>query len=165
MGLNISNRQGFLLVAAACAGAIGFALFAQYQLGQEPCPLCILQRIGVMAAGALALLAALHNPGRAGARAWGGLVTLASLAGMGVSLRQLWLQSLPADQVPQCGPGLEFLMESFPLWEVLSKVLKGSGECAEIHGRFLGMTMPFWVAVFFAGVIVWTLWLTSRRRG
>ncbi|ERE19870.1 disulfide bond formation protein B, partial [Pseudogulbenkiania ferrooxidans] len=59
MGLNITNRQGFLLVAAACAGAMGFALFAQYQLGQEPCPLCILQRIGVMAVGALALLAAL----------------------------------------------------------------------------------------------------------
>ncbi|MEJ8676669.1 disulfide bond formation protein B [Chromobacterium amazonense] len=165
MGLNISNRQGFLLVAAACAGAIGFALFAQYQLGEEPCPLCILQRIGVMAVGVCALLAALHNPGRAGARAWAGLVTLSALAGGGVSLRQLWLQSLPADQVPQCGPGLEFLMESFPLWEVLSKVLKGSGECAAIQGRFLGMTMPFWVAVFFAGVIVWTLWLVSRRRG
>ncbi|UTH74408.1 disulfide bond formation protein B [Chromobacterium sp. IIBBL 290-4] len=160
----MSNRQGFLLVAAACAGAMGFALFAQYQLGLEPCPLCIFQRIGVMAAGVLALLAALHNPGRTGARVWGGLTVLAALAGSGVSLRQLWLQSLPADQVPQCGPGLEYLMESFPLWDVLSRVLKGSGECAEIHGRFLGMTMPFWVAVFFAGVIVWTLWLVSRRR-
>ncbi|MGC0155307.1 disulfide bond formation protein B [Chromobacterium vaccinii] len=160
----MTNRQGFFLVAAACATAIAFALYAQYQLGQEPCPLCILQRIGVMAVGAIALLAALHNPGRAGARVWGGLTVLAALAGSGVSLRQLWLQSLPADQVPQCGPGLEFLMESFPLWDVLSKVLKGSGECAEIQGRFLGMTMPFWVAAFFAGVIVWTLWLVSRRR-
>ncbi|WP_434634126.1 disulfide bond formation protein B [Chromobacterium sp. CV08] len=160
----MTNRQGLFLVAAACAAAIAFALYAQYQLGQEPCPLCILQRIGVMAVGVIALLAALHNPGRAGARVWGGLLVLAALAGGGVSLRQLWLQSLPADQVPQCGPGLEFLMESFPLWDVLSKVLKGSGECAEIQGRFLGMTMPFWVAVFFAGVIVWTLWLVSRRR-
>ncbi|RBH33116.1 disulfide bond formation protein B, partial [Pseudomonas sp. MWU13-2860] len=102
MGLKIGTRQGILLLAAACAGAIGFALFAQYQLGQEPCPLCILQRIGVMAVGALALLAALHNPGKAGTKVWGGLVTLAGLAGAGVSLRQLWLQSLPADQVPQC---------------------------------------------------------------
>ncbi|OHX19047.1 disulfide bond formation protein DsbB [Chromobacterium sphagni] len=163
MGLNMTNRQGFLLVAAACAGAMAFALYAQYQLGEEPCPLCILQRIGVMAAGTLALLAALHNPRRAGAKVWGGLVVLAALAGSGVSLRQLWLQSLPADQVPQCGPGLEFLMESFPLWQVLSKVLKGSGECATIQGTFLGMSMPFWVAVFFVGVIVWTLRLVWRR--
>ncbi|KMN30145.1 MULTISPECIES: disulfide bond formation protein B [unclassified Chromobacterium] len=159
----LSNRQGFLLIAAACAGAMGFALFAQYQLGLEPCPLCIFQRIGVIAAGVIALLAALLNPGRGGAKVWGGLTLLAALAGISVSLRQLWLQQLPADQVPACGPGLEFLMESSPLMEVISKVLKGSGECATVDWTFLGMAMPFWVAVFFAGVIAFAGWLMVRK--
>lgn len=159
----LSNRQGFLLIAAACAGAMGFALYAQYQLGLEPCPLCIFQRIGVIAAGVIALLAALINPGRGGAKAWSGLTMVAALAGLSVSLRQLWLQQLPADQVPACGPGLEFLMESSPLMEVISKVLKGSGECATVEWTFLGMAMPFWVAVFFVGVIGFTGWMMARK--
>ncbi|OWY40681.1 disulfide bond formation protein B [Xenophilus sp. AP218F] len=162
--MGLTNRLGFLLLAAGCAGAIGVALFAQYRLGMEPCPLCIFQRVGVMAVGALALLAALHNPGKTGYRLWAGLVTLAAMSGGGVSLRQLWLQSLPADQVPMCGPGLEYLMESFPLWDVLSKVLQGSGECATVDGVFLGMAMPFWVLLFFVGAIGWSAWLVSRRR-
>lgn len=161
--MGLSNRQGFLLIAAACAGAMGFALFAQYQLGLEPCPLCIFQRIGVIATGVVALLAALVNPGRCGVRAWGSLTILAALGGLSVSLRQLWLQHLPADQVPACGPGLEFLMESSPLMEVISKVLKGSGECAAVDWTFLGMAMPFWVAVFFVGVIGFAGWLLARK--
>ena len=88
---------------------------------------------------------------------------MAALAGISVSLRQLWLQHLPADQVPACGPGLEFLMESSPLMEVISKVLKGSGECATVDWTFLGMAMPFWVAVFFAGVIAFAGWLMVRK--
>ena len=163
MRFDLSRRQVFLFVAAACAAAIGYALYVQYQLGLEPCPLCILQRIGVMAMGALALLAALHNPGRAGYRGWSILATLAGLAGSAVSLRQLWLQSLPAEQVPACGPGLEYMMQSFPLWDVLSKVLKGSGECAKVDWTFLGMAMPFWTAVFFVAMIVVMLFTAFRR--
>ncbi len=142
---------------------MGFALYSQYVLLLEPCPLCIFQRVGVITVGLIALLAALHNPGRGGYRLWAGLGVLAALAGGAVSVRQLWLQSLPEDQVPACGPGLDYLMETSPLWDVLSKVFKGSGECAKVDWTFLGQAMPFWVAVFFVGVIAMQLWLVMRK--
>lgn len=163
MSIRLSRRQGFFLVAAGCAAAMGFALYSQYVLQLEPCPLCIFQRVGVITVGLIALLAALHNPGRGGYRVWAGLGVLAALAGGAVSVRQLWLQSLPEDQVPACGPGLDYLMETSPLWDVLSKVFKGSGECAKVDWTFLGQAMPFWVAVFFVGVIVMQLWLAMRK--
>lgn len=159
----VSRRQGFLLVALMSLLAMCYALYAQYVLQLEPCPLCILQRIGVIATGVIALLAALHNPGRTGYRVWGALSVLASLAGGAVSVRQLWLQSLPADQVPACGPGLEYMLETLPVWNVLSKVLKGSGECAKIDWTFLGMAMPFWVGIVFVVMIVSLLYFAFRK--
>lgn len=156
------RRAGFFLTSAACAGAMGFALYAQYVLLLEPCPLCILQRVAVIAVGVLALLAGLINPRQWGFRLWSALVALAAMAGAGVSGRQLWLQSLPADQVPQCGPGLDFLLQTMPFTHVLEKVLMGSGECAVVDWRFLGMAMPFWVGLFFVLVILFTL-LQQRR--
>lgn len=152
MGLD-SRRSLFLLIALACAAAIGFALYAQHVWGLEPCPLCIFQRVGVMAVGGVALLAAIHNPGQTGGRLWASLGIVATLAGGGVSVRHVWLQSLPADQVPACGPGLDYMLETMPMSNVLSKVLKGSGECASIDWTFLGMSMPFWTVVFFVFVL------------
>jgi len=142
---------------------MGFALYSQYVLGLDPCPLCIFQRVGVISVGVIALLAALHHPGRTGYRVWALLGVLAALGGMSVSLRQLWLQSLPEDQVPACGPGLDYLLQNSPFWDVLSKVFKGSGECAVVDWTFLGQAMPFWVAVFFVGVIAMQLWLGFRK--
>ena len=58
------NLAGFL----ACAGMMGFALYAQYVLILEPCPLCVFQRIATISLGIVFLLAAGQNPGRVGAR-------------------------------------------------------------------------------------------------
>jgi len=147
------RRAGFFMISAASACAMGFALYAQYVLRLDPCPLCILQRVAVISIGVLALLAGLHDTRGWGFRLWSALVALAALAGLGVSGRQLWLQSLPPDQVPQCGPGLDYLLQTMPFSHALGKVLMGSGECAVVDWRFLGMAMPFWVAVFFVLVI------------
>ncbi|TDR70628.1 disulfide bond formation protein B [Paludibacterium purpuratum] len=161
MGLP-GRRAGFFLISAACVGAMGFAFYAQYVMGLDPCPLCMLQRVGVVSVGVLALLAGLCNPRRWGFRLWSALVALAALAGAGVSARQLWLQSLPPDQVPQCGPGLDYLLQTLPFTHALEKILMGSGECAVVDWRFLGMAMPFWVLMFFALVIAFTL-LQQRK--
>ena len=163
MGLP-GRRAGFFLIGAACAAAMGFAFYAQYVLGLEPCPLCMLQRVGVVSVGVLALIAGLVNPRTWGFRLWSLLVALAAIAGGGVSARQLWLQSLPADQVPQCGPGLDYLLQTLPFTHALEKVLMGSGECAVVDWRFLGMAMPFWVLVFFVLVIGFTLFQQRKIR-
>lgn len=138
-----SCRMWCLLGAVICAAMIGVAYYLQHGLGLEPCPLCIFQRIAVMAAGIAFLPGIFYRPQRTGV-IWGGLALIASLVGMGLAGRHMWLQSLPPDQVPTCGPGLDYMLEVLPFWSVLKQVLSGSGECAQIEGIFMGITLPGW---------------------
>jgi|TARA_Y100000310_G_scaffold266519_1_gene278054 disulfide bond formation protein DsbB len=135
-----------------CILLMSVALFFQHVLGLEPCILCITQRVMVISFGLLALIAALHNPGTAGIRVYGGLMTLTAMMGGAIAIRQLWLQSLPADQVPACGPSLEYLLDVFPLTEVLEKVLLGDGNCAEVLWTLFGISIPGWTLVAFVGL-------------
>ena len=112
---------------------------SQYGLGLEPCPLCIFQRVAVIACGVVFLLGALHNPGRVGAAIYALLVVLFAGAGAAVAGWHVWLQSLPTDKVPACGMGLYYMMETMPFAEVLATVFKGSGECAD---RRLALPRP-----------------------
>ena len=132
---------------AACAAMMAYALYVQYGLGLEPCPLCVFQRIGVIALGTVFLLAALHNPGMTGSRVYAALLLLAGGGAVFVAGRHVWLQNLPPDQVPACGPGLDFMLDSFPVLEVFQMVLSGSGECAEVDWSLLGLSMPAWVLI------------------
>lgn len=155
----LTNLGIFLFTLVAMA----FALWLQYDQHLEPCPLCIFQRVAMMATGAVALLAFLQGPGRAGRRVYAGLTALAALAGVGVAGRHVWLQHLPPDQVPSCGPGLDYWLDTFPLFEVIGKVLRGSGECAEIDWVFLGVTLPGWTLVVFVVLLVVAVWQLLRR--
>jgi len=150
-------------VLLCCAGLLGFALYQQYRAFLEPCPLCVLQRVAFMTMGAIALLAVLHNPGRAGRRVYAVLTALGATFGAAVAGRHLWLQSLPPDQVPECGPGLNYLLDTLPLTEVLTKVFLGSGSCAEVHWRFLGLTMPGWTLIWFLALGLGIVWMTFRK--
>lgn len=149
--------------ALACGGLLGYALYAQHGLGLEPCPLCVFQRVAVLALGFVFLAAYAHNPRRSIARIYGGLAVVAAGTGIAFAWRQLWLQSLPADQVPECGPGLEFIMDVFPLWEALTMVFKGSGDCAKIDWTFLGLSMAGWVLISLASLAALALWNNFRR--
>jgi disulfide bond formation protein DsbB len=137
------NYSGFLV----CLILLSYALYAQYGLQLEPCPLCIFQRIAVAAMATVFLLAALHNPGRHGTLVYAAMLGIAGAAGMAVAGRHVWLQNLPPEKVPACGPGLEFMLDAFPLFEVLEVVLTGSGECATIDWSFLGLSMPACVLI------------------
>lgn len=140
-------RKANALGALACAGLMAYALYAQHVLGLEPCPLCVFQRVAVISLGALFLLAALHPAGHVARRAYAVLLGLVALAGIGVAGRHVWLTTLPPERVPACGPGLDFMLESFPLRDALAMVLSGSGECATVDWRFIGLSMPAWVLV------------------
>lgn len=149
--------------ALSCAGLMAYALYAQYQLQLDPCPLCIFQRLAVTALGLVFLLAAVHNPGRGGAKFYAGLLVLAGGTGAFVAGRHVWLQNLPPDQVPSCGPGLDFMMESFPMLDVLEMVLTGSGECASIDWSLLGLSMPAWVLIAVSVLSVFGVLNNLRR--
>ena len=130
-------------------GLIAYALFAQYVLHLEACPLCIFQRVAFIAAGAIFLVAGLHNPAGLGARVYAVLGVAAAGTGAIIAGRHVYIQHLPADQVPSCGPGLDYLLDAFPLAEAIEMVFTGSGECAEINWSFLGLSMPGWALVWF----------------
>ena len=156
------RRPGFVLGAVVCAGLMGYALYSQYVLGLEPCPLCIFQRIAVIACGVVFALGAIHNPGRVGAIVYAVLGFLFAAAGAAVAMRHVWLQSLPPSEVPACGPGLNYMLETLPFTDVLSKVFVGSGECAKVDWSLLGLSMPGWTLVWFLAIMVASLALIDR---
>jgi disulfide bond formation protein DsbB len=160
------NRDRLLLAAPAlaCAALLGYGYYLQYFQSQDPCPLCLVQRgfyYGVLLVfGA----AAAHGPGRTGRAVYCGLAALLALGGFGVATLQVWLQHLPADQVPACGPDLFFMMENFPLGKMLEKLFMGSGQCAEVTWRFLGLSIAEWSLASFTALAAYALWLALSRR-
>ncbi len=160
----MSARSANLLGALACAALLAYAYYAQYVLHLEPCPLCIFQRVGIFAMGVIFALAAAHDPAAWGRRVYAVLLGTASLATIGVAVRHLYIQSLPPGTVAACGASLDFMLKVFPLTEVLAKVLTGSGECAKIEWRFLGLAMPAWVLIAAITLGAYGLWANLRRR-
>lgn len=148
MNRRLANFAGF----AIAAGLMGYALYAQHVLGYEPCPLCIFQRVGVIALGVVFLLAALHNPSAGGRFVYIAGIVIAAGATVAVAGRHIYLQNLPPDKVPACGASLDFLLETTPFFDVLRQVFTGSGECATIDWSFLGLSMPVWVLLAAAGL-------------
>lgn len=137
------NIAGFVV----CVGLMAYALYAQYGLGLEPCPLCIFQRIGIMLIGVTFLAAALHHPRGGGRYLYGALLTVFMLFTVGIAARQLYIQSLPPGTLPSCGAPLAMMLRFMPVTEVVRKVLSGSGECGEVNWTFLGLAMPAWVLI------------------
>jgi disulfide bond formation protein DsbB len=156
------RRIGYLLGFLVCVGLMGYALYLQYVEGLEPCPLCMLQRVCVMAMGVVFLVAAFHNPGRVGAGVYALLQLLIGGAGAAIAARQVWLQSLPKDQVPACGMGLNYMLETLPFTDAMRQVLEGSGECAEKGWEFLHLSIAGWTLVFFVAMIVASFALSRR---
>ncbi len=153
------NVAGFF----ACAGMMAYALYAEHVLLMEPCPLCVFQRLAVISLGFAFLLAALHNPQGVGRRVYAALIFVAAAAGAGVAGRHIWLQNLPADEVPSCGPGFDYIIDSFPLSDALKLIFTGSGECASIDWQFLGLSMPAWVLTALLIIGVFGIWNNLRR--
>jgi disulfide bond formation protein DsbB len=157
------RKIAYLLGFIVCAALMGWALWLQYGMGIEPCPLCAFQRIAVSVIGVLFLAAFIHNPRNLGAAIYAGLVLLVAGGGGALAARHVWLQSLPKDQVPACGMGLSYMMESLPFLDVLKKVYAGSGECAEKGWEFLGLAIPGWTFVFFIAMTVVAFALIRRE--
>ncbi len=153
----ISIRQFYSALLLTIILLVGFALFAQHQWGLEPCPLCMVQRMAFIAIAMVVFPGLVFAP-----TGWGNWLIsvpgfLFAVLGAVVAGRHLWLQSLPADQVPACGPGLEFILDAFPLNEAIGLILGGSGECAEQLWSFLGLSMPGWALVWFLlfAIVLW----------
>lgn len=158
------RRVGYIVGFAVCAGLMAFALYLQHGEGLDPCPLCVFQRVCFIGMGLVFIAAAIHNPGRLGATAYAFLQLAIGGTGVGLATRQVWLQSLPKDQVPACGMGLNYMLHTLPFTDVLRKVLEGSGECAEKGWEFLHLSIAGWALVFFVATIAASFALIRRDR-
>ena len=159
-------RSQFLTGFLLCAALLAYALYVQFGMLMLPCPLCILQRLAFAAMGIVFLVGGLHSPkGKVGRAAYGLLAFAAAAAGAGVAGRHVWLQSLPASEVPLCtSMGLDYMVEAMGPLKALSSVLAGSGECAKVDWTFLGLSMPAWTLAWFVGLGLGALWAGWRRR-
>ena len=164
MKLHLTPRLGYLAGFLICGGLILYALYLQYYAYQDPCPLCLLQRVIYIALMVVFLLGALHGPRRTGAVVYSTLLVLVSLIGAGIAGRHVWLQHLPKDKVPECGPGLGYILDRFPLVNALEKIFRGSGECAEAGWRLMGLSIAEWSLVWFVLLGAYAVFVAAAAR-
>lgn len=153
MNARLTFGLGFL----AAAGALAFAYYLEFVHGLEPCPLCVFQRLAMGATGAVFLVAFLHGPTGWGRGVYGALAALAAGGGAAIAGRHVWLQSLPKDEVPACGPDLGYLLDVMPWRDAMARILRGDAACADIDASFLGLSLPAWTLVAFVGLALWAI--------
>lgn len=158
-------RTQFLLGFLACVGLLAYGFYVQLHDGLEPCPLCIFQRVAFFGLGLVFLAGGLTAPkGRGGRRVFGALSLIAAGVGIAIAGRHVWLQNLPPEQVPTCGPGLDYMLDAMPISGVVRKVMTGSGECANIDWSLLGLSMPVWSLWCFVLLAAWAGYAAFARR-
>ena len=159
----LNTRVLFLFLFLLCCAMMGVGYALQYSAGLEPCPLCMTQRAFIVLVGITALIAAVHAPRPLGARIYASLIMLWSGLGGAFSTRHLWLQSLPADQVPACGPSINYILETFPPSEALEILLRGTGDCAKVDWSLLGLSIPGWTLLAFLFIVAVCISILRRR--
>jgi disulfide bond formation protein DsbB len=156
----LTSRLFYIALFIICLSLLGFGLYLEHVKGLEPCPLCAFQRLSYIAIAVVALIAAIHNPMGIFRIIYNILLIIFSLIGVAIAGRQTWLQHLPPELVPECGPGLEYMLEVFPFGQALKMVFSGSGECAEIQWQFIGLSIPEWSLVCFSSITIVTILAT-----
>ncbi len=159
---DIANRWLYLAGALVISALFGGALYIQYVLHFDPCPLCMIQRFIFIAMGVLFAIATLHDPKRAGAKIYAVLIGLVALSGVAVASRHIWIQHLPEDEVPACGPGLDYMLDNFPMAEVLKELMHGSGECAQKGWNFLTLNLPEWSLIWYVLLGAWAVMIAVK---
>ncbi|SJM93085.1 Disulfide bond formation protein B [Crenothrix polyspora] len=155
--LRFNPRTYFFIGFLICCSLLLIGAYLQFEKKLEPCPLCISQRIAIFATGLCFLCAAIHNPKQTGINVYAVVGAVTALCGAGVSMRHIWLQHLPPDQVPECSPGLEFVFQNFPLSNTLKLMLNGTGECAKVDWTLLGFSIPELTLLAFLSLVALSL--------
>jgi protein dithiol:quinone oxidoreductase len=159
----MSGSLRWAVLALLLAGGLAAgAQFMEHVLKLDPCPLCLMQRVWVLLAGVVVLVALSHSLDN---RTYPALLLLCSVIGGGFSIRQLWLQSLPPDAVPACGPDMGYMLDVFPAADILKAMTFGTGNCAEVGWTLFGLGLAAWALVGFIALagcaVLW--WLAQQR--
>ncbi|MGV8919370.1 MAG: disulfide bond formation protein B [Pseudomonas sp.] len=157
------SRSLFFLAFIACALIMGAVIYLEHGVGLVPCPLCIVQRIFVIAFGLISLAAFLHGPGKTGWRIYSALILICALAGAGTAGRQVWLQTDPAQDLSSCMAGLQYLLQAMPFNKVVSLLFDGTADCAVVNWTLFGMSVTEWSLLAFAGLILLATYQLVQR--
>lgn len=159
----LSARGFHSLIAFAAFALLGVAFYMEYQMGLEPCPLCMLQRIAFFTIGVFALISAFKDQLSWQRKlAWPMIVF--ALLGAGLAIRHLYLQQLPAEELPACLPGLSYMIEVFPWQEIMEAMIMGTGECGDVLWTFLGLSIPGWTLIAFLGMAIVNLMIALKAK-
>lgn len=158
-----SIRSHFMLGLLACVFMLCISYYFQYFMHLDPCPLCLAQRFTVILFSCVFIIGFIHNPISYGRRIYGLILTCLSVLALLISGRHIWLQHLPKDKIPECGPGLEHWLNTLPPNEVIQKLMKGSGECAEVSWTLAGLSIPEWSFILFTLFLIFSLKLFIKK--
>lgn len=154
-------RLLLVLLTAISLFVLAASFYFQYAKGLSPCPLCLMQRFCVFAIFFLSLMGICLSTQKR-ARFVSGMQIFFSICGIYFATRQLWLQTLPAEQGASCMPGLDILMRYFPWKDVARALFWGSGDCGERVWQMLGLSMPAWALLYFIGIFFCAFFLFKK---
>lgn len=158
-----SARRFHGLVAFAAFALLAVAFYMEYQMALEPCPLCMLQRIVFFGVGLVSLVSALSDSEK-WRRSCAWFVVVLCCAGGALAIRHLYLQNLPADELPACLPGLSYMFEVFPWQEIMQAMVMGTGECGEVSWTLFGISIPGWTLIAFSCMVIVNLIIALRPK-
>jgi disulfide bond formation protein DsbB len=150
-------RIFFIFIFIICVALLTFGLYLEHFKGLDACPLCILQRIAYISIVLVTLIGILHNPIRTSLIIYKSSIVILATVGALIAGRQIWLQHLPPELVPECGPGFDYMLNVFPFADAIKMILTGSGECAEVNWRFIGLSIAEWSLIMFLGITIATI--------
>ena len=163
----MKKRPHYLFIVLFCIALIGAALFFQLVVGLEPCPLCIFQRIAIIAIAAIAFVALLHNSTGLADRFYGLLLVLAGLASLTIATRQVWLLNIPKEEAESCSVGLEVLLDKFiallPQGQITETLLRSGAECTDVVWSLFGFSLPELTFPIFVVFSLYLIWLFFKR--
>lgn len=143
------SSRGFTAIFVVCLALLGFALYLQHVKGLDPCPWCVVQRLGFMLIALIALIGALHRPGIAGVVAYSLLGLAASLAGAAAGAYHVWLQSDPVRAAKCLGSPVERILDALQLGRIAPTLLQYDGPCTLKPWSLLGLSIPEWSLAWF----------------
>jgi disulfide bond formation protein DsbB len=159
-----TTRRLFALIVLVCVGLLGYALYLQHWQGLDPCPWCVVQRVGFMLVGLIALVGALHGPAARGAAVYATLGLIAAVAGAAAGAYHVWLQSDPVRAAKCVGSPVELVLDRLAIGKLAPGLLQYDGPCTLKPWSFLGLSIPEWSLAWFV-ILAIALFAIARGAG
>lgn len=145
------EKKYLLLLGVICVALVAGAVWLQVFKGEQPCPLCILQRYALLLIAVFAFLGAAMRS-RVGLNTCEVLAWLSAVGGMLIAGRHVYIQWFP---MTSCGIDvLEPIVDGLPLAKVFPLVFQVDGFCETLYPPLLGLSLAQWALVAFVLTVV-----------